>query len=104
MGMLSMFKLHRNLMGLTLLSSVSLTALAANAADLYRAPPPPASYVPPAAYVEPISWAGFYAGINGGYGWGGGNSIGYNDGGAGFIDGTDRSGSGHPRGGFGGGQ
>ncbi len=43
----------------------------ANAADLYRAPPaPPVSYVPPIMVTN--TWTGFYAGINGGYGWGGG--------------------------------
>ena len=74
--------------------------LAADAADLYHASP-----APPAAYVDLNSWTGFYAGVNGGYGWNnGGNSIVYNDGGAGFIGGTDVSGAPQPQGGFGGGQ
>ena len=54
--------------------------MTAQAADLYRAPPPPpVSYVPPV--VPANTWTGFYAGINGGYGWGGGsNTISYFDG------------------------
>ena len=70
--------------------------MTAQAADLYRAPPPPpASYVPPV--IAANTWTGFYAGINGGYGWGGGgNTISYYDG--------DQSGRVQPQGGFGGGQ
>ena len=69
----------------------------ANAADLYRAPPPPpVSYVPPV--IATNTWTGFYAGINGGYGWGsGGNTISY-------FDGLDQSARAQPQGGFGGGQ
>ncbi len=72
--------------------------MTADAADLYRAPPPP----PPVNYVAPVfaanTWTGFYAGVNGGYGWGaGGNSISY-------LDGSDFSGPGQAAGGFGGGQ
>jgi len=67
------------------MSAIALIPLAANAADLYRNPPP-ASYVPPAAYVDQNIWQGFYAGLNGGYGWSGGN------------------GGAQPQGGFGGGQ
>ena len=89
---------------LSFFAAFALAPFAADAADLYRAPPAP-SYVPPAAYVDTNSWTGFYAGINGGYGWNsGGNSIGYNDSGAGFIGGTDQSGAPQPQGGFGGGQ
>ena len=71
--------------------------MTAQAADLYRAPPPPpVSYVPPVIQVN--TWTGFYAGINGGYGWGGGsNTISY-------FDGTDQSARAQPQGGFGGGQ
>src|SRR5208282_3740541 len=105
-GMRRMIKLHREHLGFLLLSTMALAPVAANAADLYRsAPPPPPSYVPAAAYVDSYSWAGFYAGVNGGYGWSnGGNSIGYNDGGLGFIGGTDRSARAQPQGAFGGGQ
>lgn len=87
---------HRRLVGLSVLSTIALAPLAANAADLYRSPPPPASYAPPAAYVEPSSWAGFYAGINGGYDWtGNGNTLSY---------GGDTFSRAQPQGGFGGGQ
>ncbi len=69
----------------------------ANAADLYRAPPAP----PPVSYAPPIvtnTWTGFYAGINGGYGWGsGGDTIA-------FSDGSDQWARALPQGGFGGGQ
>jgi outer membrane immunogenic protein len=85
-----MFRLHRNLTGLSFMSAIALVPLAANAADLYRNPPPSASYVPPAAYVEQNIWQGFYAGLNGDYGWGGGNG--------------DSSARAQPQGGFGGGQ
>ena len=78
---------------------VTLTGagMTAQAADLYRAPPPPpVSYVPP--MVSANTWTGFYAGINGGYGWGGGgNTISY-------VDGADQSGRVQPQGGFGGGK
>ncbi|HZV21446.1 MAG TPA: outer membrane protein [Hyphomicrobiales bacterium] len=48
------------------LSSVSVIAFAsaAFAADIYTPPPAPV-----AAYVAPPIWAGFYLGVNGGYGW-----------------------------------
>ena len=68
------------------MSAIALIPLAASAADLYRNPPP-ASYVPPAAYVDQNIWQGFYAGLNGGYGWSGGGNGGT-----------------QPQGGFGGGQ
>ena len=81
---------------LSFMSAVALIPLAANAADLYRNPPP-ASYVPPAAYVDQNIWQGFYAGLNGGYGWSnGGNAISYSNG--------DSSAHAKPEGGFGGGQ
>jgi outer membrane immunogenic protein len=80
-----MSRLHRNLTGLSFMSAIALMPLAANAADLYRNPPPPARYVPPAAYVDQNIWQGFYAGLNGGYGWSG-------------------NGGAQPQGGFGGGQ
>ena len=75
---------------ITLTGAVML-ATAANAADMYRAPPPPAvSYKDtPPPYVG-VNWSGFYGGINGGGGWSantdvlnptgafGGGQIGYN--------------------------
>ena len=71
-GMLSMSKLHRKLIGVSFLSAIALAPFAANAADLYRNPPPSA-YIPPAAFIDQNIWAGFYAGLNGGYGWGDNN-------------------------------
>jgi outer membrane immunogenic protein len=88
--------------GFTFLSTVAMM-LGANAADLYRTPAP-TSYKDVPAYVPPNTWAGFYVGVNGGYGWSNsGNSIGYSDGGAGFV-GADHSARAQPQGGFGGGQ
>jgi outer membrane immunogenic protein len=98
-----MLQTYRKRTGLLFVSAVAMTPLAASAADIYRAPAP-ATYSAPAPYVEPNSWAGFYVGVNGGYGWSSnGGAIGYNDGGAGFI-GADQSGRAQPSGGFGGGQ
>ncbi len=68
----------------------------ADAADLYRAPPPP-----PVSYVPPIvtnTWTGFYVGVNGGYGWGGGGDT------IALSDGSDQWARAQPQGGFGGGQ
>ena len=79
------------LAGLFLLGAAPI---AANAADIYRAPPP--AYVPPVAV--PNIWAGFYAGLNGGYAANnGGDVINYNSG-------ADFLGRAQPSGGFGGGQ
>ncbi len=92
-----MSKLHRKLTGVSLLSAIALAPFAANAADLYRNPPPPIAYAPPAAYIDQNIWQGFYAGLNGGYGWGdNGNTIYYSDGKS-----SERA---QPQGGFGGGQ
>jgi len=59
-------KMHR--VGLLAFTLTSIAALAAaNAADMYvPAPAGPGGYKD-APYVT--SWAGFYAGVNGGYGW-----------------------------------
>ncbi len=78
--------------GFVLLAAAA--APAANAADLYRNQPPAATYVPP---VTPTNtWAGFYLGVNGGYGWGGGgDTVTY---GSGVLNRAQ------PEGGFGGGQ
>ena len=64
-----MSRLHRKLTGVSFLSAIALAPFAANAADLYRNPPP-SSYIPPAAFIDQNIWQGFYAGLNGGYGWG----------------------------------
>ena len=56
---------HAFLAALT--APLALGALPAVAADLASRPPPPVDYYSPA----PVSrWQGFYAGLNGGYGWG----------------------------------
>jgi outer membrane immunogenic protein len=100
-GLLGMIASRRTLVGFATLS-ISVLPFTANAADMYRAPPP-VSYKDAPVYVPPNTWAGFYVGINGGYGWGdGGNSIGYNGAGS-FVDG-DGSRRAQPEGAFGGGQ
>lgn len=58
-------KLLSGILGLTLTSVVALAS--ANAADMYVAPAPSGGYKDgPVPYV---SWAGFYAGVNGGGAW-----------------------------------
>ena len=59
-----------------LLSSAGVLAVAgliggASAADMSRPPPPIVTRAPP--LVPYYNWTGFYAGINGGYGWGSSN-------------------------------
>jgi outer membrane immunogenic protein len=92
--MLGMYTKSCKLAGFVFLSVVA-APMASNAADLYRNPPapPPVSYVPPV--VTPNTWAGFYLGVNGGYGWGGGGDT--------FTYGADFTRA-KPEGGFGGGQ
>jgi outer membrane immunogenic protein len=81
-----MTKLFSGLLGLTLTSVVALAS--ANAADLYRGG---ASMKDSPDFVPVTSWTGFYAGVNGGYGFSdskhngvepeggfGGGQIGYN--------------------------
>jgi outer membrane immunogenic protein len=58
---------------LSTLSLIALTATGALAADLPRAMPPTKA----PAFVPGYSWTGFYAGINGGYGWGNSNWDGF---------------------------
>ncbi len=80
-------KLVSGILGLTLTSVVALAS--ANAADIYQ-PSAPGGYKDGPAYVA-VNWSGFYAGVNGGYGWDaksndflspsggfGGGQIGYN--------------------------
>jgi outer membrane immunogenic protein len=90
-----MTKLFSGLLGLTLTSVVALAS--ANAADLYRGGSA-ASFKDSPDFVPVTSWTGFYAGVNGGYGFSdsthngvdpeggfGGGQIGYNwQGGLGF--------------------
>ncbi len=90
-----MSKLHRRLTGVSFISAIALAPFAANAADLYPNPPP-ASYFPPAAYVGQNIWQGFYAGLNGGYGW--------SDNGDQVSSGSAAVDRAKPQGGFGGGQ
>ncbi len=94
--MFGMYTQSVRLLGFALLGATA-TVLPAGAADLYRnsSAPPPVSYVPPVA--TPNTWAGFYIGINGGYGWGGGDDT--------FTDAASNSYTrAKPEGGFGGGQ
>jgi len=49
-------------------ASAALLATAANAADMYTAPAIAAGYKDGPAYVG-VNWSGFYAGIDGGYGY-----------------------------------
>jgi outer membrane immunogenic protein len=51
--------------GVTLASAIAIVS--ANAADMYRAPEGVGGYKDGPVYVAP--WAGFYVGVNGGYGW-----------------------------------
>jgi outer membrane immunogenic protein len=79
-----MTKILSGLLGLTLTSVAALTS--ANAADLYRGGP--ASMKDAPDFVPVATWTGFYAGVNGGYG---------------FSDTSNDAGL-KPEGGFGGGQ
>jgi outer membrane immunogenic protein len=88
-GILRMYKECCKVVGFVLLAAAA--APATNAADLYRNPPPAAAYIPPVAPTN--TWAGFYLGINGGYGWAGGGDT--------FNYVLSRA---QPEGGFGGGQ
>lgn len=76
-------------LGLTLTSALALASYSANAADIYRGEPS-GGYKDGPVYAPVATWTGFYAGVNGGYGWTSNNSIVSND----F----------QPEGGFGGGQ
>lgn len=92
-----MSKLQPKVVGLSFLSTAALAPLTANAADLYRnPPPPPAAYVAPVPYADNNIWQGFYIGLNGGYGWG--NDTGSISSGGVSVDRAN------PQGGFGGGQ
>src|SRR5258706_13434174 len=64
----SMKKCGLGFLGLTLTSVVALVS--ANAADMYRAPQGVGGYKDGPAFVG-VNWSGFYAGVNGGYGWNG---------------------------------
>ena len=77
-------KFRNGVIGLTLTSALALAAFSANAADMYRGEPA-GSYKDAPVYVA-NTWTGFYAGVNGGYGW------------------TSDSSNFQPEGGFGGGQ
>jgi len=87
-------KLRSGILGLTLSSVVALAA--ANAADIYVPGPGPAG---PGGYKDCCgpSWAGFYVGVNGGYGWSADNHL-LSFTNVGTFEGVN------PAGGFGGGQ
>jgi outer membrane immunogenic protein len=86
--------------GLLVAGAVSFAATSANAADMYRAPEG-VSYKDAPVY-EPL-WTGFYAGVNGGYGWGASSTV--SDSGVGGVPPVGFiSNSFTPDGGFGGGQ
>jgi outer membrane immunogenic protein len=87
-------KLLSGILGLTLTSVVALAS--ANAADMYRAPEGVGGYKDGPAYVP--NWAGFYAGVNGGYAWSEFSDQLANFNNAGKFNGLS------PAGGFGGGQ
>lgn len=76
-----------------------LSSACAYAADLgpYRAPPPERDYYEPVRDIP--SWRGFYAGVNGGYAWGGDDSVTLSGPGIGTAIGSLE-----PNGWFGGGQ
>jgi outer membrane immunogenic protein len=81
-------KFRNGVLGLTLTSALALAAFSANAADIYRGEPA-GSYKDGPVYAPVATWTGFYAGVNGGYGWS-----------ANTLSGSDFQ----PEGGFGGGQ
>src|SRR5712672_186759 len=85
-------KLRNGIFGLTLTSALALAAFSANAADMYRGEPT-GGYKDGPVYVA-NTWTGFYAGVNGGYGWNA-NSFATVPGFLGDLN---------PSGGFGGGQ
>jgi outer membrane immunogenic protein len=66
-----MGKLHSGAVRGVFAGAVSLIALSANAADLYRAPA--VDYKDEPVYA-PL-WTGFYAGLNGGYAWGNSSTV-----------------------------
>jgi outer membrane immunogenic protein len=88
------------LLAFTLTSVVALAS--ANAADMYVPGPAGPGGYKDTPYVA--SWAGFYAGVNGGYGWANGQTVNLSDnkGAAGIATGS--FGSPSSDGGFGGGQ
>ncbi len=85
--------IRKDMLGLALATAVTLTTVSADAADIYR-PAAPGGYKDGPAYVE-VTWSGFYAGVNGGYGWNNENQL---------ADPFIPFGGASPTGGFGGGQ
>lgn len=58
-----MVKICSVLLGSAAVAAISLPAFAADLLPTTKGPPPP-------PLVAPFSWTGFYAGVQGGYGWG----------------------------------
>jgi len=88
-------RLPAAILGMTITSAVALTSLSAYAADIYR-PEPGGGYKDGPIYAPVTSWTGFYAGINGGYGWSANDHQ--------LANTQDPFGGLSPEGGFGGGQ
>jgi outer membrane immunogenic protein len=99
-----MVKFRFGLFGLTVTSALALGAFSAKAADIY-VPSAPGGYKDTPVCCAP-TWAGFYAGVNGGYAWNSNRpDIALSDpAGPGFPAVTVTTQGLRPEGGFGGGQ
>jgi outer membrane immunogenic protein len=96
-----MIKFRLGLLGLTLTSVLALAAFSANAADMYVPGPVGLGGYKDGPYVP--TWAGFYVGVNGGYGWGASSKVDDLQTTGGVVT-AETTTSFTPSGGFGGGQ